>query len=117
MQFIMSEMSKHTDKYCSFQIIHLYIIFLNDLSISQANRKKKHQWYHCFLSAPVQQAEPVDSWNDVFDASKEGPSCPLPAVPELTSEDCLRLNVYTTKVSNIPIFYYEQVFFFYRKSD
>ncbi|XP_031783698.1 esterase E4 [Nasonia vitripennis] len=44
------------------------------------------------------QAEPVDAWNDVFDASKEGPSCPLPAAPDFTSEDCLRLNVYTTKL-------------------
>ncbi|XP_032456548.1 uncharacterized protein LOC100116956 [Nasonia vitripennis] len=44
------------------------------------------------------QAEPVEAWTGVFDASKEGPSCPLPAVPELASEDCLRLNVYTTKL-------------------
>ncbi|XP_014218176.1 esterase E4-like [Copidosoma floridanum] len=44
------------------------------------------------------QAEPVESWTNVFDASEEGPSCPLSAVPRLTSEDCLRLNVYTTKL-------------------
>ncbi|KAJ8686636.1 hypothetical protein QAD02_022430 [Eretmocerus hayati] len=47
-----------------------------------------------------QVPEPVDPWSlDVVeDASKEGPSCPLPEVPQLTSEDCLRLNVYTTKL-------------------
>ncbi|XP_015127076.1 esterase E4 [Diachasma alloeum] len=38
----------------------------------------------------------VKPWNRTFDASKEGPGCPQPNL-DLQSEDCLRLNVYTTK--------------------
>ncbi|KAL7289596.1 hypothetical protein TKK_0016454 [Trichogramma kaykai] len=45
---------------------------------------------------------PVDPWSGTFDASEEGPSCPLIQVPELASEDCLRLNVYTTKLPTRP---------------
>ncbi|KAJ8686631.1 hypothetical protein QAD02_022425 [Eretmocerus hayati] len=47
-------------------------------------------------------AEPVDPWgpNIVDDASQEGPSCPFSTVSQyLVSEDCLRLNIYTTKLS------------------
>ncbi|XP_043472364.1 esterase E4-like [Leptopilina heterotoma] len=40
---------------------------------------------------------PVKPWNDVFDASKEGPACPQFNYT-IMSEDCLRLNVYTTKL-------------------
>nr|XP_031832206.1 esterase E4-like [Nomia melanderi] len=40
---------------------------------------------------------PAEDWQDVFDASEEGPSCPRPG-GLLQSEDCLRLNVYTTKL-------------------
>ena len=36
-------------------------------------------------------------WHNVFDATEEGPSCPQPN-GTLVSEDCLRLNVYTTKL-------------------
>ncbi|XP_011310876.1 esterase E4-like [Fopius arisanus] len=39
---------------------------------------------------------PVRPWNGTFDASEEGPGCPQPGL-DLQSEDCLRLNVYTTK--------------------
>ncbi|CAD1469122.1 unnamed protein product, partial [Heterotrigona itama] len=39
---------------------------------------------------------PANDWRNVFDASEEGPSCPHPD-GKLISEDCLRLNVYTTK--------------------
>ncbi|XP_043269298.1 uncharacterized protein [Venturia canescens] len=42
-------------------------------------------------------AVPVKAWNDVFDASDEGPSCPRPS-GKLANEDCLRVNVYTTKI-------------------
>lgn len=35
----------------------------------------------------------------MFDATEEGPSCPHPD-GVLQAEDCLRLNVYTTKVNN-----------------
>ncbi|XP_014218106.1 esterase E4-like [Copidosoma floridanum] len=42
------------------------------------------------------QAEPVDDpWTDTFDASKEGPTCPRIDDPASSSEDCLRLNVYS----------------------
>ncbi|XP_015127077.1 esterase FE4 [Diachasma alloeum] len=43
------------------------------------------------------QAIPVKPWNETFDASEEGPACPQPAI-EHQSEDCLRLNVYTTQL-------------------
>ncbi|CAK9823340.1 Esterase FE4 [Anthophora retusa] len=40
---------------------------------------------------------PAKDWQNVFDGSEEGPSCPHPE-GKLISEDCLRLNVYTTKL-------------------
>ncbi|KAG7190097.1 hypothetical protein KM043_006231 [Ampulex compressa] len=40
---------------------------------------------------------PKADYNDVFDASEEGPSCPGLNVQSVT-EDCVRLNVYTTKL-------------------
>ncbi|XP_051164874.1 uncharacterized protein LOC127283823 [Leptopilina boulardi] len=40
---------------------------------------------------------PIKSWEDIFDASKEGPSCPQPH-SRLMSEDCLRLNIYTKEL-------------------
>ncbi|KAL0131201.1 hypothetical protein PUN28_002634 [Cardiocondyla obscurior] len=44
-----------------------------------------------------QVAIPAVDWNDVFDATKEGPACP--AIHEQNiMEDCLRVNVYTTKL-------------------
>ncbi|XP_058796191.1 esterase FE4-like [Phymastichus coffea] len=43
-------------------------------------------------------AEPVDPWSGVYDATKDGFSCSLYDPPEITSEDCLMLNVYTTKL-------------------
>lgn len=36
-------------------------------------------------------------WNETFDATKEGPACPQPTDWEV-SEDCLRLNVYTSEI-------------------
>ncbi|KAJ0171719.1 hypothetical protein K1T71_012482 [Dendrolimus kikuchii] len=41
---------------------------------------------------------PIDilRYNETFDASKEGPACPLPVPPTYyIDEDCLRINVYT----------------------
>ncbi|XP_026670908.1 esterase FE4-like isoform X2 [Ceratina calcarata] len=40
---------------------------------------------------------PAADWDDVFDASQEGPACPNLRNTNI-SEDCLRLNVYTTKL-------------------
>ncbi|KAF2891820.1 hypothetical protein ILUMI_14353, partial [Ignelater luminosus] len=40
---------------------------------------------------------PVDKWDDVYDATKDGPMCPQPDLTP-TSEDCLFVNVYTTKL-------------------
>lgn len=50
-----------------------------------------------FLQPPV----PVKPWDEVFDASEEGPACPQLnyTINSTMSEDCLRLNVYTTKVT------------------
>ncbi|XP_044730506.1 esterase E4-like [Chrysoperla carnea] len=54
-----------------------------------------------------QPPEPVKSWGEeVLNATEEGPACPQPIriPPEefgwRTSEDCLRLNVYTTELPN-----------------
>ncbi|KAL6420041.1 hypothetical protein ACFW04_010998 [Cataglyphis niger] len=44
-----------------------------------------------------QVAVPAADWNDVFDATKEGPACPAIHVENIM-EDCLRVNVYTTKL-------------------
>ncbi|KAF5277165.1 hypothetical protein FQR65_LT03871 [Abscondita terminalis] len=54
-----------------------------------------------YAKAPVgelrfQPPVPIDSWNDVYNATKDGPACPQPG-KMLKSEDCLFLNVYTTK--------------------
>lgn len=49
-----------------------------------------------FLFCP-QVAIPAKDWNETYDATEEGPACStLTETP--ISEDCLRLNVYTTKV-------------------
>ncbi|KAK1130320.1 hypothetical protein K0M31_018456 [Melipona bicolor] len=40
---------------------------------------------------------PANDWRNIFDATEEGPSCPHPG-GKIMSEDCLRLNVYTTKL-------------------
>nr|QCC89018.1 carboxylesterase 3 [Meteorus pulchricornis] len=45
------------------------------------------------------QAIPVKPWTGIFNASEEGPSCPRPD-RKFQSEDCLRLNVYTTKLAS-----------------
>lgn len=44
-----------------------------------------------------QIATPAADWNDVFDASNEGPGCLNLDQMGLKSKDCLRLNVYTGK--------------------
>ncbi|KAJ8686630.1 hypothetical protein QAD02_022424 [Eretmocerus hayati] len=41
---------------------------------------------------------PVAPLESIFDASEEGPACPQ-SFSENQSEDCLRLNIYTTKLS------------------
>ncbi|XP_015176907.1 PREDICTED: esterase E4-like isoform X1 [Polistes dominula] len=44
-----------------------------------------------------QVATPAKDWNGIYDGTQEGPACPtLSRTP--ISEDCLRLNVYTTKL-------------------
>ncbi|KAF5306930.1 hypothetical protein FQA39_LY00160 [Lamprigera yunnana] len=44
-----------------------------------------------------QPPAPVSSWSDVYDATRDGPACPQPGF-DPTSEDCLFLNVYTTRL-------------------
>ncbi|XP_011645491.1 esterase FE4-like [Pogonomyrmex barbatus] len=44
-----------------------------------------------------QVAIPAADWNDVYDATKEGPACTAINVQNIM-EDCLRVNVYTTKL-------------------
>lgn len=46
------------------------------------------------ISNKLQPPIPVKAWENIFDASKEGPSCPQ-SKSRLMSEDCLRLNIYT----------------------
>lgn len=47
-----------------------------------------------------QAPEPIEQWDKVFDATRDGPMCPQPT-EDLTevSEDCLRLNIYTHDVN------------------
>uniref|UniRef100_A0A646QJ45 Carboxylic ester hydrolase n=1 Tax=Hemiscolopendra marginata TaxID=943146 RepID=A0A646QJ45_9MYRI len=50
------------------------------------------------FKAPV----PVTSWKDLLNATRDGPSCPqgdLVTGEYMGEEDCLRLNVYTPKIS------------------
>ncbi|EZA54385.1 esterase E4 [Ooceraea biroi] len=51
-----------------------------------------------------QVATPAADWSDVFDATQEGPACPAINAQNIM-EDCLRLNVYTTKLpsANNPV--------------
>ncbi|KAK2575832.1 hypothetical protein KPH14_007207 [Odynerus spinipes] len=42
-------------------------------------------------------AVPAADWNNIYDATKEGPACTTLSKTPI-SEDCLRLNVYTTKL-------------------
>ncbi|XP_011690504.1 PREDICTED: esterase FE4-like [Wasmannia auropunctata] len=44
-----------------------------------------------------QVAIPAADWTDLFDATKEGPACPAISEQNMM-EDCLRVNVYTTKL-------------------
>nr|AIY68330.1 putative integument esterase [Leptinotarsa decemlineata] len=55
-----------------------------------------------YAKAPVSDLRfkpPVvaDKWEGVYDATKDGPLCPQPT-SDPVSEDCLNLNVYTTKL-------------------
>lgn len=42
---------------------------------------------------------PVEKWEGVYNATADGPLCPQPTKDPI-SEDCLLLNVYSTKVKN-----------------
>jgi hypothetical protein len=52
------------------------------------------------FSSLLQAPAPLESWQGIQNATEDGAACPQPEetyfVP--TSEDCLFLNVYTTKV-------------------
>ncbi|XP_056638295.1 juvenile hormone esterase-like [Diorhabda sublineata] len=57
-----------------------------------------------YAKAPIgdlrfQPPVPVEKWDGVYDATKDGPSCPQPTTDPI-SEDCLILNVYSTKLPN-----------------
>lgn len=45
----------------------------------------------------LQPPVPIECWNGTYNATTDGPVCPQPT-EEVSSEDCLILNVYTTKV-------------------
>uniref|UniRef100_A0A023EWG4 Carboxylic ester hydrolase n=1 Tax=Aedes albopictus TaxID=7160 RepID=A0A023EWG4_AEDAL len=57
-----------------------------------------------YANAPVgqlrfQPPQPVDAWNGTLDATEDGPMCPQPALDQSdVSEDCLRLNVYSSVI-------------------
>lgn len=55
-------------------------------------------WLGIILAIFPQIATPLADWNDVYDASNEGPGCPNLDRTNFKFEDCLRLNVYTGKV-------------------
>ncbi|CAH1958118.1 unnamed protein product [Acanthoscelides obtectus] len=40
----------------------------------------------------------VETWNGTYDATKDGSICPQPTAGDPVSEDCLMLNVYSTKL-------------------
>ncbi|KAF5277168.1 hypothetical protein FQR65_LT03874 [Abscondita terminalis] len=55
-----------------------------------------------YAKAPVgelrfQPPQPIEKWEGKYDATKDGPACPQ-AKESSTSEDCLLLNVYTSKI-------------------
>ncbi|KAK5641623.1 hypothetical protein RI129_010170 [Pyrocoelia pectoralis] len=57
-----------------------------------------------YAKAPVGELRfkppiPAGKWDGVYDATKDGPLCPQPGNITI-SEDCLLLNVYTTKLSS-----------------
>ncbi|CAG9854756.1 unnamed protein product [Phyllotreta striolata] len=59
-----------------------------------------------YAKAPVDDLRfkppvPVEKWEGVYNATEEGPLCPQPTadlISDLISEDCLMLNVYSTKL-------------------
>lgn len=51
--------------------------------------------------------QPVAAWADTLDATQDSLICPQRGVLTLMSEDCLKLNVYTTKLTgNMPVMVY-----------
>ncbi|KAJ3625229.1 hypothetical protein MTP99_018790 [Tenebrio molitor] len=55
-----------------------------------------------YAKAPINELRfkppvPVENWNGTYNATADGPNCPQPATDPV-SEDCLFLNVYTTKL-------------------
>ncbi|GJQ73731.1 hypothetical protein Trydic_g14065 [Trypoxylus dichotomus] len=55
-----------------------------------------------YAKAPIKELRfqppiPAEKWDGVFNATMDGAACPQPNI-EQTSEDCLFLNVYTTKI-------------------
>lgn len=56
------------------------------------------------FAAPV----PAEAWNDTLDATEDSPICPQPGVSVPMSEDCLKLNVYTSSeiVQGWPVLVY-----------
>ncbi|KAK5641594.1 hypothetical protein RI129_010141 [Pyrocoelia pectoralis] len=57
-----------------------------------------------YAKAPVgelrfQPPVPVENWSGVYNATNDGPMCPQPFLRPI-SEDCLYLNIYTTKLSS-----------------
>ncbi|KAF5306936.1 hypothetical protein FQA39_LY00166 [Lamprigera yunnana] len=55
-----------------------------------------------YAKAPIddlrfQPPQPIEKWEGPYNATKDGPACPQPVVTPI-SEDCLLLNVYTSKI-------------------
>jgi len=58
-----------------------------------------------YAKAPINELRfqppvPVEKWDGVYNATQDGPSCPQKHLED-TNEDCLMLNVYTTKLPKL----------------
>ncbi|XP_049817595.1 esterase FE4 isoform X2 [Aethina tumida] len=71
-----------------------------------------------YAEAPInklrfQPPKPVEKYYGVYDATEDGPMCPQDGFGGPYSEDCLLLNVYTTKVQNDSIVKRPVIIFFH----
>ncbi len=87
------------------------ILWLSECIIMKTNQLKeiffllkfKHNFRKHFslsVQISIQAPEPIEQWDKIFDATRDGPMCPQPTDDNTEiSEDCLRLNIYTHDVN------------------